>query len=128
MNHPTAASRVRACRSRQVRVWALVAVIVVLSGFDLSRTLHHQARSTMAEANPVARWIMSYESPGLLIGWKAASVMVAAGILLPLSRRVSAEVGAIVSAALLVALAVHWFRYDAEVSRLDRLAAAITTR
>jgi hypothetical protein len=107
-------------------VAALLAVIVALSAYDLSRTLDHMARSTMVEANPIARWIMAWESPALLVAWKTASVCVTVSMLLVLRRRATGELGALVAAAVLVCLTAHWLRYEAEVGRLtaDRWAVA----
>ena len=69
-------------RRRALRVWVLVATIVVLSLSDLYMTLAHLRSVGMGEANPLARIVISYNSPALLSAWKCSCVALAAMILI----------------------------------------------
>ena len=104
-------------RRRALRVWILVATIVVLSLSDLYMTLAHLQSAGMGEANPLARLVMSYNSPILLSAWKCACVALAALILILARFRPSGEIACWLSTVVLTALTVHWISYSSEASK-----------
>ncbi len=97
--------------SRECRVVCLLIAVMLMSLVDLHHTLLYLQTVGMGEANPVARWIMSHDSPLLLIGFKLATVVTASLILLALRRRAAAEVAAWLCAGVLVWLTVRWELY-----------------
>ena len=105
-------------RRRAIRVWLLVATIVILSMADLYMTLTQLRGAGMGEANPLARLVMSYNSPTLLSVWKCACVFIACVILVAARHRWSGEAASWVCAAVLTALTVHWAMYCAEAATL----------
>jgi len=112
------------CR-RAVRVWFLVATIVLLSLSDLYMTLAHLRSGGMGEANPIARMVISYNSPALLSAWKCACVALAAMILILARFRRSGEVACWVSTVVLTALTIHWISYSAEASKYTEAINAL---
>ena len=103
---------------RTARICGLIAGILLLSAADLYMTLLHLRGIGMVEANPIARSVISYNSPAMLIAWKFATVGLAVGILFYARRRVAAEIGALVCCAVLTGLALQWSNYNSEVSNL----------
>ncbi len=114
-HEPTAVQRRRA-----LRVWLLVATIIVLSFADLYMTLAHLGSAGMGEANPLARMVISYQSPALLSLWKCACVGLAALILILARFRRSGEVACWTCCCVLTALTIHWFNYSSEAAGLTR--------
>ena len=109
--HPTPVQRRRA-----LRVWLLVATIIVLSVADLYMTLAHLRSAGMGEANPLARIVISYQSPLLLSAWKCACVALASLILILARFRRSGEAACWLCCLVLTALTIHWMRYSTEAS------------
>lgn len=110
---------------RPSRVTALVVAVIVMSFADLYMTLVHLRSFGMIEANPIARLVMEYDCPWVLALWKAATVVLGAGILLWHRRRRSAELGALFCWAILTALCLQWIRYSDQVSRNTALMHAL---
>ncbi len=108
--------RTPAERRRAIRVWLLVATIAILSMADLYMTLTHLRGAGMGEANPLARLVISYNSPLLLGVWKCACVFLACVILAMARHRWSGEAASWVCAAVLTALTVHWAIYSTEAA------------
>lgn len=113
-------------RRRAIRVWMLVATIAVLSIADLYMTLAHLRGAGMGEANPLARLVMSYQSPVLLSVWKCGCVGLACLILLKVRHKRSGEVGCWVCCVLLTALTVHWLRYSIEAPKYTSQISALS--
>lgn len=107
--------------SRECRVVCLLAAVLLMSLVDLHHTLLYLQTVGMEEANPVARWVMSHDSPLLLIGFKLATVVITGAILLSLRRRAAAEAGAWLCAAVLVWLTVRWELYTEALLQMDGL-------
>jgi hypothetical protein len=103
---------------RTARMTGLLAGILLLSFADLYMTLVHLRGLGMAEANPVARGIMAFNSPAALVAWKAATVGLAVGILFDARRRRAAELAAMFCCAILVVLALRWAHYNSHVGAL----------
>ena len=113
-------------RRRAIRVWLLVATIAILSIADLYMTLTHLRGAGMGEANPLARLVMSYQSPVLLSVWKCGCVGLACLILLKVRHKRSGEVGCWVCCVLLTALTVHWLRYSIEAPSYTAQISALS--
>jgi hypothetical protein len=103
---------------RSCRVLALLAAIVMLSLADLLMTLTHLTHYGMIEANPVARGIMRYGSPAILVAWKLATVGLAVGILFWARRRRAAELAAAFCCCVLLWLTARWSVYNGEIAAL----------
>lgn len=109
----------RTLPSRSTRVASLVAAVMLMSLADLYMTLTFVTSVGMHESNPLARAMMSYGSPAVLVVWKLASVILGAGILLWARRKPAAEIGAWVCFLVLTWLMIRWMFYS------DYMAAAV---
>lgn len=105
-------------RRRAIRVWALTIAIAAMSLGDLSMTLTHLRAVGMGEGNPIARYVIGFNSPALLATWKCATVALACAIFLWARHRRSAEVACWACAGVLAALTVGWIHYANEASKL----------
>lgn len=105
-------------RRRVLRVWILMAAVAVLSAADLYMTLTYLRTVGMGEANPLARWVIGYNSAWLLAAWKGASIALACLIFYVFRARRSGEFAAWVCMLILAALSVHWLRYASQVELL----------
>ena len=110
---PMAAPPTPKQRRRALRVWLLLLTIIVLSFADLYMTLAHLRSAGMGEANPLARLVISYQSPLILSLWKCACVALACLILVLARFRRSGEIACWVSCAVLTVLTIHWMQYSA---------------
>ena len=89
----------------------LIVAIVIMSVGDLLLTLTYLQHLGMAESNPLARLVLDFQSPALLVVWKMATVAACSAILLWKSTSRSAEIGAWAGTFILTALMVHWSTY-----------------
>lgn len=105
-------------RRRAARVFALMAGIVLMSMADLYMTLTHVMGPGMGEANPIARLVMSYNSPWLLGMWKCACVAVSCLIFFRARHHMIGEAACWACTLILTALTIHWIGYSAEASTL----------
>lgn len=103
---------------RPLRVLLLVITTVVLSLADLYVTLLYLHSGGMGEANPVARWVIGFNMPALLVVWKIATVAVAGGILYFCRQHRLGELGAWACCLILVWLTLRWHQYHGEVPEL----------
>lgn len=99
-------------RRRNVRVIALLTAIVLLSLGDLYMTLVHVRTVGMFEGNPLARTVMSLNSPALLSLWKLATIVATVGILFWVRRTRQAELGAWLCLIVLTWLTLRWAMYS----------------
>jgi hypothetical protein len=95
-----------------------MATIVLLSTADLSMTLTYLRSVGMGEANPLARYVMSFNSPALLALWKFASVGVACLIFHIARHKRCGELACWACLAVLSALTLHWIDYSSQVQLL----------
>lgn len=102
---------------RANRVALLVLLIAVLSLADLFMTMEHLRGVGMSEANPIARMVMSYNSPAILVSWKLATILLTSLIFLMARTRRLAEIGCCVCLCALVWLTVRWLNYSDEIAR-----------
>lgn len=105
-------------RRRAMRVWMLMLAIVLMSVADLYMTLAHLNSVGMGEANPIARWVISYGSPWLLVVWKFGCIGLACLIFTIARYRRSSEIACWACIGILTALILHWMSYSAEASDL----------
>ena len=103
-------------RRRAIRVWLLVGTIIILSLADLYMTLAHLRSTGMGEANPLARFVMSYNSPLILSAWKCACIALASLILVLARFRRSGEIACWLGCTVLTALTIHWIGYCTEAA------------
>lgn len=101
--------------ARRRRVAWVIFTIAVLSLADLYFTLLYARTIGMSEANPIARMVMSYNSPVLLGAWKGATVAVACLIFWVFKHRKVTEAAAWGCAGVLAALTVWWSIYAREL-------------
>jgi len=100
------------CRPRRVVV--LLVGIVVLSLADLIITLTHLTTVGMAEANPVARWVIQWTgSPVSLVLFKVATVGVCVVLLYRVRHHLQGEIAAWLALVILAGMSVMWFSYTA---------------
>lgn len=113
-----------ACRcGRSRRVAILIGAIVLLSLGDLYMTTTFLLSGGFIENNPLARNVMSYNSPAMLATWKMATVFLATGILFAFRRRPSAELAAWFCCLLLAWVTVRWVAYAEHAPQLTRYVA-----
>jgi hypothetical protein len=105
-------------KRRALRVWLLIGTIAVLSLADLYMTLAHLRSGGMGEGNPLARIVMSYQSPWLLSVWKCGCIGLGCVIFMLARYRRSAEIACWVCCLILTALTIHWIHYSNEASKL----------
>jgi hypothetical protein len=105
-------------RHRTARLAGLIAGIVLLSFADLYMTLVHLKSIGMAEANPLARSVMAYNSASGLVAWKFCTVGLAVAILIYARKRRSAEFAALFCCGVLLWLTIRWANYNNHVSEL----------
>ena len=103
-------------RRRAHRVFALAGGIALLSLADLFLTLTHLRTSGMAEANPVAAYIIRGTGSALALSlYKVATIAICIGVLLRLRRMVAGEVAGWCCLAILGYMCVQWHLYAAAV-------------
>lgn len=103
-------------RTREARVCWLILAIAVLSIADLHMTLVHLTTIGMSEGNPVARLVMSTNSPAMLIAWKLTSVGAACLAFYAGRKKLVGEVAAWFCCAVLIWLTLRWGEYSAELA------------
>ena len=103
-------------RTRQARVCWLIFAIAVLSIADLHMTLVHLTSIGMSEGNPIARLVMSTNSPAALIAWKMTSVGAACLAFYAGRKKLVGEVAAWFCCAVLVWLTLRWGQYSTELA------------
>ncbi|MGE3108710.1 MAG: DUF5658 family protein [Phycisphaerales bacterium] len=113
--------------ARPTRVITLIAAIALLSLADLYVTLLYLHSGGMGEANPLARWLIGFNMPALLVVWKIATVGLASGILFAFRRQRLGELGAWACCLILVWLTLRWQYYHAEVPDLTAALDIIET-
>jgi hypothetical protein len=105
-------------RSRRVAV--LLIGILILSLADLLLTLSHMRTIGMAEANPLAVWIVKETgSAAVLSAFKIVTVALSCGLLFLCRHTRSSEAACWFALGILVALAIAWHRYSAVVATVD---------
>ncbi len=100
----------RGARGRRVMV--LLGAIVILSLADLAVTLGHLQSIGMAEANPVAAYLIRVtDSPWALVAFKVLTVAVCVALLYRARRHWQGEVASWLALSILVGVSVLWHYY-----------------
>ena len=74
-------------RGRGRRVCLLTAAIILASIADLVLTLTLLLNWGLSEGNPLARAVMSYQSPGMVVAWRLLTLALGVMILVRLRKR-----------------------------------------
>ncbi len=109
-------SRRTLVRTREARVLWLIFSIIVLSLADLHMTLEHVTMIGMSEGNPLARLIMSTNSPGALVAWKLTSVAAACLAFYAGRKKMIGELAAWFCCGVLIWLTIRWNTYATELA------------
>lgn len=104
-------ARFSVLHQRRTRVLLLIAAIGVMSLADLAMTLTYMSSVGMLESNPIARAMVQWGGPALLIAWKLLTVGIASVILAAARRTLVGELGAVLGCAMLGWLMFHWVEY-----------------
>lgn len=111
---------------RAVRVMTLTAVVAFLGVLDLVFTLTYLRTVGMPEGNPIARMVMSYNSPAMLIAWKCATILASSFIFYLARRRITAELACWFCAFVLVWLTARWVNFAYEVEHVTPFVHALS--
>jgi hypothetical protein len=103
-----------ACRARRVTV--LLAATALMCLGDLALTLTYITSMGMVETNPIARAVMASNSPGFVVLWKLATMVLGLGILFWARRTKGAEIAAWLCYVVMCCLCVHWSGFAKAVS------------
>jgi hypothetical protein len=98
--------------ARVRRVTVLLWAIVILSLADLAVTIGHLQSVGMAEANPVAAYLIRVtDSPWALAAFKALTVAVCVALLYSARRHWQGEVASWLALTILVGVSILWHYY-----------------
>lgn len=100
--------------SRANRVFWLLVAVFLMSLADLDISMVYLRSVGMAEVNPVARYVMEWNQPWLLVLWKVASILFSCSVLFVARRLAAAEIAAWVCFIALAWLTCQWWAYTAE--------------
>ncbi len=115
---PTGAHAHRRAR----RVKFLLIGILLLSAGDLALTLGHLKTTGMAEANPIAAFLIrSTDSVGALVAFKSLTVAVCVTLLYCFRRYRAGEIAAWCGMAILAGMSVMWHAYSTSMGSPDVL-------
>lgn len=112
-------------RCRSLRVTILIVAIIALSLGDLAMTLTFLRSVGMGEANPIARLVIGYNSPALLVIWKCASVLLACLIFARYRHRRFTEMACWGAVIVLAGLTFQWRNYVAETTEISQHLSVI---
>ena len=101
--------------ARRRRVALAVFAIIIFSLADLYFTILYARTVGMSEANPLARLVMSMNSPTLLGLWKCATVAGACLIFWAFRHKRATEAAALACMCALGALTIWWSVYTREL-------------
>lgn len=95
--------------SRDSRVVALLACVVVMSLADLAFTLTFMTTTGLPEMNPVVRALATVCTEGTaIVLWKIGSVAVCVGLLFAVRNSRTGELGSLLAVMVLVWLTARW--------------------
>lgn len=97
--------------SRSSRVVYLVVAAGLMGLADLGITMTYLTSVGMYEGNPIARFVIGFGSPALLVAFKLGTMLTTVWIVLAQRRRWQAEVAAWICFAVLAALTIQWIQY-----------------
>lgn len=105
---------------RTQRIIILLLAILAMSVADLYLTLLMLQTVGLAEENPIARFVIALDSPGLLTLWKLSTVSFAAALIIGQRARPIAEIAAWAGVGILAAVMLHWSAYAAQTDEIMR--------
>lgn len=109
-------------RWRARRVNVLLIGILLLSAGDLALTLGHLRTTGMAEANPVAAFLIrSTDSAGALVAFKTLSVAICVSLLYWFRRHRAGEMAAWCGLTILAGMSVMWHAYSTSMESPEAL-------
>ncbi len=89
--------------------------VAAVSFADLAMTLTYATTVGLMEVNPIARFLMSADTPLFIILWKLMTAGLCIGVLTALRHRRHAERASWVCLIGMLALAAHWINFNHEV-------------
>jgi hypothetical protein len=105
-------------QSRGLRVILLIIATSLMGMADLLLTLTYVQSVGMAEANPIARWLMQFNSVGLVVLFKVGTIAVSGWLILWRRKTRTAEIGAWLCLLVMIALTVRWMWFITAFSSL----------
>ncbi len=97
----------------------LLALSTILGLIDLELTLHYATSVGLAESNPLARLVMSQNSPVLLTLFKVCTMGTGILILYALRARRVAQYTSVAVFLVMASLVVRWGLYASELPTMD---------
>lgn len=110
---------------RGSRVVALVGVTVLVALADLYMTLVYATTIGLHEGNPLARAIMLYNCPWIIVAFRTLTIALFALVLISARRHRSAEIAAWTCAIIMGWLLVRWEQYNSNTQDLTTVLAAL---
>ncbi len=114
-----------AASRRGSRVVALVGVTVLVALADLYMTLVYATTIGLHEGNPLARAIMLYNCPWIIVAFRALTIALFALVLISARKHKSAEIAAWTCTIIMGWLLVRWEQYNANTQELSAVLAAL---
>ncbi|HBS27852.1 MAG TPA: hypothetical protein DEB06_00020 [Phycisphaerales bacterium] len=114
-------------RSRARRCVLLVGAVALMAAADLLLTLTYARTTGLMEVNPMARSMIALGGVQQLVVFKAFTTALCVGMLFLCRRAPSAERASWLCAAGMLALMLHWVRYNASVSQFTNDLAVLAT-
>lgn len=109
--------------ARARRVVVLTCGVVMMCLADLYMTLVYATSVGLHEANPVARVVMAYNCPWVVVAFRMLTIGLFALVVLRARRRPIAEAAAWVCALTMLWLTMRWEAYNESVNELSALMA-----
>jgi hypothetical protein len=113
-----ARSDTAARRSRRWRVGLLLLAAALMGVADLACTLAYMRSVGMIELNPIARHMIAVGGAQQLVVYKLFTIALTCGSIFLIREHRRAEVGAWMCAAIMLALTLHWVRYNRDAPSL----------
>lgn len=110
---------------RGARVVTLVVLTVLVSLADLYMTLVYATSVGLHEGNPLARAVMLYNCPWVVVAFRALTITLFAIVLIRVRAHRSAEIAAWSCALVMGWLMVRWHEYNAHTHELSTALAAV---
>ncbi len=113
--------------TRPARVTLLAVAMTLMGLADLQLTLTYMRSIGMIELNPIAREMVEIGGSRQLIVFKLFTIAASAGLLYLVRRHRLAEACAWASCAALLALTMHWVRYNDAVATPEHAALTLAS-
>lgn len=113
------------CWGRGARVVTLVVLTVLVSLADLCMTLIYATSVGLHEGNPLARAVMLYNCPWVVVAFRFLTIALFAIVLVRVRSHRSAEIAAWSCALVMGWLLVRWHEYNANTQELATALAVV---